>query len=162
MLGILSIIPGIFSIIENIIGPIFSATHKSSILSSIFSGGWDGSSGGLMGIIQNTITGIEAPQLAEIKAQVETLLAQSAINQVDAKSESFLNRGWRPTFAWGLVIIILFHLGLLELGNILSMFQIYTVGQMAPLDTLTTAFMFGLLGIYTKCRTDEKLNSNAD
>lgn len=159
-MNFLMLIPGLFELLEKLVGPALTSVGKSSIITSIFGGAWDGTAGGLTNIVAGVIGGLQNEKVEEIKAQVASLLAQAQIN--DKEPEVFFYRGWRPCLAWALSIIVATHLFLLELGNILSMFNITTVGQMAPLDNMTLILLTSLLGIYMGARTVEKVNSNAD
>lgn len=156
----LTLLPTLFTFISNIIGSGFTAVHQSGIVSGILSLGSNLTSDGIMGVIKSVLGNVEDAQLLEIKAHVDTLLEQSKI--YETSPESFFYKGWRPTLAWMLVGVIGFHLTFCELLNVLSAFNIYTPGTIAPLNTITVTLIFGLLGLYMGARTVEKVNSNQD
>lgn len=153
------LIPGLFTLLEKVVGPMLTSDARSSILSKVFGGGFGGTASSLMDIITGTLGKLEDEKIVELKGELETLLANCQIDQTEAKSERFLNWGWRPCFAWGLSIIILFHLATAELANVLHMIG-YNPGTLAPLDNMTLLIMSGLLGIYMGARTVEKVNTN--
>jgi hypothetical protein len=156
----LTLLPSLFGLITRVLGNTFTEIHRSSIIDGILGLGSNLSSNSVMGVIKSVLGNIEDSQLLEIKAHVETLLAQ--VDAYNKSPEGFLNKGWRPTLAWGLSVIVLFHLSFCELLNVLAAFNIYTPGSIAPLNTITVTLIFGLLGIYTAARTVEKVNSNQD
>lgn len=154
-MNFLLLIPGIFELLEKIVGPLMSST-KGSIISGLL--GSNGTIGGIMEAITGVLGNIEQEKIVEITAQVNTLLAQSQVNQIDAKANSIWHRP-ALVLEWGLVIIILYHLGLAEVSNSISFFHGYSL---APLDNLTAGLMFGLLGLYRGAKALETVNSNSD
>ena len=149
------IIPGLFELLEKVIGPLIS-TQKSSIIAEVL--GSDGSSGGIIGAIEGTLGQIEDVKKIALKGEIDTLLKQAELN-IDIPGESLFYKGWRPFLAWGLSIVVLAHLSIAEVCNLIGW---YHGGNLAPMDSITTALLFGLLGLYMGARTIEKVNSNAD
>lgn len=152
--SILLILPGLFELLEKVVGPLL-AEHKGSIISSIL--GSNGTLEDIMSAISGTLKDVESEKLEEIKAEVATLLAQTEINKIEAASNDFLSRDWRPMLAWGVSILILLHLSVAEGYNIYCMVKGYAL---APLDTITVSLMFGILGLHIGAKTIESVNSN--
>lgn len=156
-MNFLMLIPGLFTVLDRVLGPLFTSGAASSIVSGIVGGKTGGTLGGLLGLVEGAVGKIEDSQLAEIKAEMETLLAQQQLNTIDAVSPSFFRNGCRDTLEWGLSIIVLIHCGLVETFNILALLN---GGTLQPLDTMTTFILMGLLGIYATTKTIERFQSN--
>lgn len=153
-------IPGLFSILEKIIGPLFEG-HAASIAAKVMGISGNPTVQGILSIIEGTVGQLENQQKLELEAEIQTLLTQSQIDLVEAQSPSFFHGGWRPALAWGLTAIIISHLTLAEGFNIAIALG-YSVGTLAPLDSITLSLMFGLLGLYMGARTIEKVNANSE
>lgn len=155
-MNFLMLIPGLFAILEKFVGPMI-AGHASSIASKIMGLGSSIDSSSILGVLESTMGQIESVQKLEIKAELDTLLAQCAIQQVAESNPSFFRSGCRDTLEWGLSIVVLIHLIIVEAANIHALIS---GGVLSPLDTLTTTLLMGLLGLYGAAKTIEKFNSN--
>lgn len=158
-MAILSLLPALFGLVSSIFGSITSE-HKTSIISSIIGGGFDGTAGSLVNIVEGAIGKIEDEKRLELQAQIQTLLAQSQINVAEV-SQGFYQSGWRPFLAWALSIIVALHLSIAEIFNVLHTLG-YITGVLAPMDTITLTLITGLLGLYMGARTVEKVNANTN
>lgn len=145
-MNFLLLIPGLFTLLEKCLGPILTMTHKSSIITSII-GGFDGSSSGLMGIIEGAIGKIEDQKKLELQAEVETLLAQSKIEEIEAQSPHFLAWAARPCFEWIILLNIGFHYTLVSAIDTYNFFM-GTTDTVHALDPMALAICLSLLGIY--------------
>lgn len=158
MLPMLLTIMSIFDIAVKYVGPIVTSS-KHTMLSGILGAITDGKGAtGIIGIIESVIGKIEDAKKQEMSTEIAALLAQTEIDKIEAK-EAFFDRGWRPALAWGLSIITVVHLVIAEFSNLLAL---YHGSSLAPMDTMTTILLTGLLGIYMTARTVEKVNSNQD
>lgn len=154
-MNFLMLIPGIFSLLEKIIGPLIFS-QKSSISSGVISAIMSGQ--GLEGILKaiQGVTGtIENAKLEELKIQLDSLLAQCKINEIEAASDSRFKSWWRPFLCWGLGINIVAHSTIITLIDILQLFG-YNPPTLTPLDTITLTLMSGVLGLGIATRTIEK------
>lgn len=149
------LIPGIFTFLEKIVGPLLPAV-KGSIVSSVL--GSDGTHTGIMGAIQGVLGDIENEKVAAINEELKTLLGQIELNKLEESKDSKTFTP-RTTFFWALAGVMIYHLAFAELANTVAWFH---GAPFAPLDTLTVSLMFGLLGIYHVGKTIEKVNSNQD
>jgi hypothetical protein len=109
-----------------------------------------------MSIITGTLNTLEDTKRLEIQAQLQILLGQIELNKQDAQAESWIQRLWRPVFAWGISINILLYLYISLSFNILHSAGIHT-GLLAPLDPIEWYIMGGLLGLYISARSMEKI-----
>lgn len=151
------LIPGIFTFLDRILGPLFSVskdaveiglkTIKNPTISSIFS------------VIEGSIASMTDAQKMEIKGEIATLLAQSGIDDDDAKSEHWIQYAWRPFLAWGLSVNIVAHATIITIIDVLELFG-YNPPALTPIDTVTLTLMCGLLGLYMSARTIEKYSDN--
>lgn len=155
-MNFLMLIPGIFELLEKIVGPLLSS-QKGSIVSSILAG--SPTAQGVIGAIEGVIGNLESSKQAEFKAQLETLLAQSHTNDIEAQSEHFFNSGWRPFLAWGLGLNIVAHATIISFIDVLQLFG-YNPPLLTPIDTITLSLMTSLLGIYMTARTVEKYSDS--
>ena len=153
------LIPGLFTLLEKVIGPLLTSESKTSITGKIFGMAASLSSGGILTAIESVVGNIESQQRIELQAQIQTLLGQCTVDQIEANSDTFFKYGWRPFLAWGLSVLVIIHLTIAEIANVLHMIG-YSPGSIAPMDTLTTTLIFGLLGLYMSARTIEKVNTN--
>lgn len=160
-MNFLMIIPGIFELLEKIIGPVLSATANSTstITRGLLGLVGNPSVGGILGVIEGAVGKLQDEQIVEIKAQLQVLLAQIDLNKTEEVSTSFFKSGWRPALCWSLAIITSVHFAVAEAFNIAIAFG-YSVGVLAPLDSATLLFIGSVLGIYMSARTVEKVNSN--
>ena len=149
--NLLLLIPGLFSLIEKFIGPMDKA-GKGSILTTVL--GSNGSVDSIMDAIKGAVGEMDKAREDELKAEVSMLVSQADLNKQNSQSEHAFVRDWRPALAWGLVILVLVHLGTAEFYNLYCMFKGYAL---APLDTLTVTLMFGILGLHISTRTLEKV-----
>lgn len=154
MFPLLMLIPSILGIGEKVLGGI-AAEHKASIVSNIL-GTITGSptANGLVGIFQNVMGNIEDSKRLELQAELETLLAQSQLDTVEAQSEHFFDRGWRPALAWGISTNIVLHYSFVNMFGLYN-FIVYGV-SIPPMDAMSLTLMTGLLGLYIGARSIEK------
>lgn len=149
------ILPGLFELLEKIVGPLL-IPQKTSIISGLL--GSDGTAGGIMGVIGGVLGKMEDEKVAEIKAQVEVLLAQVQSNELQMESKSSFWRNPRLFFEWILVAIGTIHFSFCEIINIAYAYK--NGVALAPLDTATLFFMGSMLGIYVTAKTVESVNYN--
>lgn len=152
------IIPGLFELLEKVVGPLFTSGAKTSIVSGLV-GSAVKDSGGLMGIITGALGKLEDAKVAEIKAGVEILLAQTQVIQSDTNSKSIFS-SWHAIFCFGMTFITLTHFAVAEAFNILVALHFDNVGIIAPMDTATLFFIGSVLGITMAGKTVERVNSN--
>jgi|ERR1700733_5299355 len=155
-MNLLLLIPGLFTLLDRVIGPLFTNSHRGAITSALFSGGFTGTLDSLMSIITGTIGQLESAKIAEIRAQAAILISQAQIEQIDAAKGDFFNFT-REMLAFGLSVLVLVHLTIAEIYNL---FELYLGQPLAPMDTMTTILLCGLLGIYMGSKTVETVNSN--
>lgn len=105
----------------------------------------------------------QAGELAELEAQTKIALAQAAINQEEAKSESLFKSGWRPAVGWACTFGLLYAPATALLswalqiitwfsGTDLSAFPMPPVIDVGQLITM----LFGLLGLGAMRSYDKK------
>ena len=155
-MSFLMLIPGIFELLEKIIGPIITGSGIPILKMLATSGG---TTTGIVSGLQGLIGNIESTKLAELKIELDSMLANVEVDKVEGAEESSFKSCWRPFLAWGLSIITLVHLTIAEVSNVISLIH---GGTLAPMDTLDGILLCGLLGIYIGARTIEKVNSNQD
>lgn len=154
---ILALLPAILGLTTAIVGPLLES-HKNSIISQILGGGFDGTVGSIINIIESVIGKMDDLKRAELQAQVATLLAQAELNKIDAQSDHFIQWAWRPLLAWGLGVNIVLHYTVVNIIDILNGLLRLNLHQIAPMDPMALTLMTGLLGIYMAARSFDKKN----
>jgi hypothetical protein len=152
---ILALLPSLFGLMTTVVGPIVEE-HKTSIISQIVNGAFDGSSSSLMNIIEGAIGKIADQKKIELQAQIQTLLAQADITKTDAQSESWVKYGWRLAIAWGLGLNLVIHYTLVNAIDIINSLVGTNISQIPPMDHMALLIITGLLGLYMGARTYEK------
>jgi hypothetical protein len=155
-MGFLALIPGLFTLLDRVLGPLFTDVTKSSVVTSIFS---SGSLGGVLGVLTKSLGSIESAKIEEIKAGIAELEAQAGMEEKDVDSKSIF-ASWHAMFCWGMSIILLVHFASAELLNQLVAWHVASVGLLAPLDTATLTIACLILGGSMAGKTVEKVNSN--
>ena len=160
MLPFLAIIPGVFAVLEKIIGPVLSSTAGQSILGAVI-GHLSSNSptvNGLLTAIEGVMGKLEDTKRLELQNEFNLLMSQIEVDKVEESKDSKTFTP-RTTLFWGLSLITLVHLVIAELANILCLIH----GQpLAPMDNITIIFLGGMLGLYHVTKTIEKVNSNQD
>lgn len=158
-MNFLLLLPGLFTLLEKVVGPMMEG-QAGSIASKVMALGNSVSSSGIMSAIQSVIGNINDQQRLELNAELQVLLANCAINQTEASSnESFFYKGPRPTAFWVFLGLAGIHCAFAESFNILHALG-YQVGLMAPMDNMAWYMLGGLAGIWAIGRSVEKVNSN--
>lgn len=155
------LVPGIFELLEKVIGPMLTSTAASSIAKGVIGLGSSASASGVLGVIEGAVGKLEDAKVTQIHDELQTLLAQCQLIQSDSKSGSIVGN-WHAVFCFGMSVICLTHFAVAELFNILVSLHVSNIGLIAPLDTAALAFMGGVLGVGIGCKTVEKVNSNSD
>lgn len=158
-MGFLAFLPGLFTLLDRVLGPLFSSVTKSSVLTSVLSGG---GLAGVLAAIEGSVGKLENAQIEQIKAGIAELEAQTSVIKSDTESKSLFS-SWHAMFCWGMSIITLSHFAVAEVFNIMIAlgFGDY-VGRLAPMDTATLAFIGGVLGLTMAGKTVERVNANTD
>jgi hypothetical protein len=150
------IIPAIMWTFEHIVGPITNEVTKTGILGELESLAVNSGLGkNILSIFQQHMSDASEAQKQEFQLKLNSMLGQIQLDTVEAQSEHFFDRGWRPFLAWGLSINVILHLSILSLANILRMVG-YNIPTLTPMDSITLALLTSLLGIYMGARTVEK------
>ncbi len=105
----------------------------------------------------------QAGELAVLDADLKIALAQSAINQEEAKSESLFKSGWRPMCGWICVFGVAYAPGTLLLSWTLKLiawaFEVdlsaFPMPPVLDVSQLVT-MLFGLLGLGSLRSYDKK------
>lgn len=105
----------------------------------------------------------QAGELAELEAHTKIALAQAAINQEEAKSESLFKSGWRPAVGWACVFGLLYAPATALLSWVLQIvswaFGTDTTSFPMPPDIdvgQLVTMLFGLLGLGAMRSYDKK------
>jgi len=158
-MNVLMILPGLFSLLEKVVGPLLEG-HAASIASKVIGLGSGASPGGILGAVEGVVGTIAADKKIELMGEIKTLLAQAQLQDIDSNKESFFRWGCRDSLEWALSIIVVTHLAIIESYNILALLH---GGTFQPLDSLTTALLGGLLGLYGVGKVAEKyINNDSD
>jgi hypothetical protein len=171
-MGILMLIPSIFSIAEKIFGAVEPAV-KTSIVGQLISEVVDGGLGQrITSIFTQTMTGIEEEKKLQFQLELQSMIAQTQMNTAEIQTGSTFQSGWRPSLAWLGVIgigintvgLFLFHLVLFILAFTTIDPQILLRAQIQiPLVdvTLLGTLLIQMLGVGTQSvlRTFEKYNN---
>ena len=130
----------------------------------------EGAVGGIIGPIKDLISEfiIDKDKQAEIAYKVsilastqahEQMLAQSATNTEEAKSNSMFVAGWRPAAGWCCVAGMANNFIIVPIAG--PIFDAYTKIEMVPLDlTVMLPILLGMLGL-AAARSAEKVNGVA-
>ena len=106
--------------------------------------------------------------LTEFKEIVQSDIAQSKVNAVEAESESLFKSGWRPAVGWtcvaGLIYTFILRPFLIFTLNILAVYYQIQIDQLPVLPSLDInelmTLLFGLLGLGAYRSYDKKQTVN--
>lgn len=154
----LALIPGIFTVLDRIIGPILSSGAGQSVLGAVVGhlASKSPTAQGLLEAIEGVTGKLADTQRLELQNEFQLLMAQIDVNKTEESKDSKTFTP-RTTLFWGLSLITLVHLLIAEIANILCLFN---GTPLAPMDNITVIFLGGMLGLYHITKTVEKVNSN--
>lgn len=157
---LLMLIPGIFSILDRIIGPILSSSTGQGVLGAVIGhlASKSPTAQGLLEAIEGVTGKLEDSKRLDLQNEFQLLMAQIDVDKTEESKDSKTFTP-RTTLFWGLSLITLAHLLIAEVANILALLHGL---PLAPMDNITTIFLGGMLGLYHVTKTIEKVNSNQD
>lgn len=154
---ILSLIPVIFFWAEKIFGDIPTGV-KQNIVTSLLSRFEDSPTvSTVLDVFQGALGNIDSEKQAELKAKLETLLAQADIEKAAIQTGSIFLGGARAFIEWGLGANVVAYSTIVSIANICQFFG-YQIGTLRPLDALTIGLLAGLLGLYNITDAYKKKN----
>lgn len=152
------LIPGIFTVLEKIVGPVLEVVKPSlgsNIIASLMSGK---GVRGVISAIEGSLGKLDDIKKAQLEAELQTMLGNIEVDKIEATSKSRFDSGWRPYLAWGVSTALLMSI-LLE-PTIRWVMGCFGLELPVPfeLSPLVIGVLSSLLGTHIVSRTVEKLN----
>lgn len=151
------LISGLILIFEKFVEPM-AMNMLPTVASKLGSMSKNSTVNDVLSVLEGSVGKIADEKTIELKGKISELLAQAAIDQVEAASSSLFIAGARPFLFWGLSSCLVFHLvvwNLVETLNSLCGLHLTQVGQ---LDPMTMGLLSSLIGIGVVARTAEKIS----
>jgi|SRR6185437_1186884 len=154
-MSFLTLLPMVMSLIGGIFGPgIIAGKVEDRIKTDLISAGASVTKEQFLKIVVAALGNVEQTKLDMFTKQMDALVDQYQVEAYVKSPEGFYYKGWRPFLSWGISIIVVIHLAIVEIYNLKQFFEGHSL---QPLDYLTVLLITSLLGIYMTGRTAEKI-----
>lgn len=155
----LLLIPGIFELLEKVIGPLITTNSVpilTSITSHLGSGKVKDMATGIIGDLEGVVGQITDEKKLELKTQLDSILGQVDIDKLEAVSESRFDSGWRPFIGWVCGLALAMSILVEPTVNYLAGWFNTIAPPIFELSPIVMSLICGLCGIYMIGRTAEK------
>lgn len=158
-MNFLMLVPGIFEVLEKIIGPLITSNSVpilASITGHLVSGKVKDMASGILGDLEGVVGQVTDEKKLLIKTQLDSILGQIQIDTVEAQSESRFDSGWRPFIGWVCGLALAMSILVEPTVNYLAGWFNTIAPPIFELSPIVMSLICGLCGIYVIGRTVEK------